>query len=79
MKLFDFYKLLSGSLLVSGYFTMVLTFFIAYLDPTKGTLVLVDSYGEGFVELVLILFSFPGVCVLVWTGFTGLLDGFERK
>ena len=48
-------------ILLTTYVTVLLTFTVAYLDPTKSTLVTINSYNEANIELILLLFSAPSV------------------
>ena len=59
MKLF--YKILAFATLGATYVTILITFLVAYLSPSKTVLVTINTFGEANIELVFLVLTIPGI------------------
>ena len=52
-------KIVGVTVLAATYVTCLLTFIVAYIHPSKSTLVTINSYNEANIELILLLATLP--------------------
>lgn len=65
LKAFRFIILLVTSMMfVMSYFMLLLTFFVAYLSPSKLVIVNINSVGEANIEFLFLLLTIP--CVVYY-------------
>ena len=65
MKLSKHWRIISLATLTSIYLTMMMTFFMAVMNPNHRVMVTINTYGEMGVEIALLVTTFPVIVMIL--------------